>query len=655
MCPVASFCPGGSIAPTTCEGEVCSVGECTFSLSPGDYHTCMVLDDGSVKCWGTNGYGQLGYGDTRNRGDDQNEMGDNLSTVDLGAGRRAVAVTAGYQHTCAVLADGSVKCWGMNDSGQLGYGDDRNRGDELNEMGDNLSTVDLGGGRRAVAITAGLLHTCVVLDDGSVKCWGDSTYGQLGFWELSNIGDDQNGMGDNLPAVVLGTGRRAVAVTAGQHHTCVLLDNGGVKCWGEGNRGQLGYGGQWDVLDVRDILPEVDLGPGRRAVAVTAGLHHTCVLLDDGSVKCWGYNIYGQLGYGDDIMRGDGADEMGANLPAVDLGLDRTAVSISAGGFFTCALLDDGSVKCWGQNIRGQLGQGDTEERGDGANEMGANLHAVNLGPGRTAVSVSACNHHTCAVLDDWSVKCWGWNGNGQLGQGDTENRGDGTDEMGDNLRPVSVQVCARSCVPQNSSTLPSSSQGQVKVWEKSSTLTGPKKRSWLSSATRFFAGGPSVRSRAGCVEVYGKVYCFGGESSQGSLADLWVLDLLGREWTDLSPLAAASVITPSARQAHGMASVDGVVVVFGGYQYQGSPQEPLRVELFDDTWFFDTRSGIWSNVGYAAGRAPPGTSDRRLASAQTECGDALVFLFGGHEASPGGNGYTGSGHFPQRLLLKHL
>ena len=116
-------------------------------------------------------------------------MGDALPAVDLGTGRTAKMISAGYAHTCAVLDDDSVKCWGRNNYGQLGFGDTSNRGDGPGEMGDNLDAVDLGTGRTAKMISAGDVHTCAVLDDDSVKCWGDNDYGQLGLGDTSNRGD----------------------------------------------------------------------------------------------------------------------------------------------------------------------------------------------------------------------------------------------------------------------------------------------------------------------------------------------------------------------------------------------------------------------------------------------------------------------------------
>jgi alpha-tubulin suppressor-like RCC1 family protein len=184
-------------------------------------------------------------------------------------------------------------------------------------------------------------------------------------------------------------------------------------------------------------LPAIDLGPGRTATQITAGKSHTCARLDDGTVKCWGGTREGQLGLGDTQPRGNVPGEMGANLPAVDLGPGRTATQVAAGLNHTCARLDDGTLKCWGVGVWGQLGLGDKQSRGDGPGEMGASLLAVDLGPGRTATQVTAGESRTCVRLDDGTVKCWGENLLGQLGLGDTQTRGDGPGEMGASLPVV--------------------------------------------------------------------------------------------------------------------------------------------------------------------------------------------------------------------------
>ncbi|MCB9373107.1 MAG: carboxypeptidase regulatory-like domain-containing protein [Microthrixaceae bacterium] len=410
------------------------------SLTAGDIHTCVVLG-GTVRCWGWGASGQLGTGTSFARGNGPLDMGAFLTPAALGAGRTATAVTAGAEHTCALLDNSTIKCWGQNADGQLGQGDTTDRGDNANEMGDNLPAVSLGSGRTATAVAAGANHTCALLDNGTVKCWGRNGNGQLGLGDTTQRGDEANEMGGSLLSVSLGTGRTATAVAAGTNHTCALLDDATVKCWGGGIFGQLGLG---DIADrgnqpneMGDALPAVDLGPNRTATAISAGEFHTCALLDNGNVKCWGNNADGQLGQGDTANRGDAPGEMGTSLPPVSLGANRTATAVTTGGSHTCALLDNANVKCWGDNAFGQLGQGDTANRGDAAGEMGGSLPPVALGSGRTVLAVSSGEDHVCAVLDNATLKCWGDNFGGILGSEDSLKRGDGPGEMGDNLPVV--------------------------------------------------------------------------------------------------------------------------------------------------------------------------------------------------------------------------
>jgi len=408
----------------------------------GAGHTCAVRTR-QVRCWGGNGDGQLGLGDTAFRGDQAGEMGAALPGVDLGAGRTARAVTAGVQHTCALLDDATVKCWGGNGDGQLGLGDTTARGDQAGEMGAALPAVDLGAGRTAKAIAAGGYFTCALLDDATVKCWGANGFGQLGLGDTDSRGDAAGEMGSALPAVDLGPGRTAKAIAPGDFHVCALLDDATVKCWGMNVFGQLGLGDTTArggaAGQMGSALPLVDLGPGRTATALSGGHFHTCALLDDSTVKCWGLNIGAQLGLGDTADRGDQAGEMGSALPVVDLGVGRTAKVLAAGGNYTCAVLDDSTVKCWGGNGDGQLGLGDTNARGGQAGEMGAALPVVDLGTGRTAKALTTGGYQSCVLLDDGTVKCWGQNTNGQLGLGDLANRGDQAGEMGDALPAVDL------------------------------------------------------------------------------------------------------------------------------------------------------------------------------------------------------------------------
>ena len=149
--------------------------------STGTGYTCALLDDDSVKCWGRGHAGQLGHGKTTSVDSPPN------SPINLGSGRTAKAITAGNFHTCAVIDNSSIKCWGLNDSGQLGQGDTSNRGDGSNEMADYLPAVDLGSGKTARAISTGDSHTCTLLDNASLKCWGKNDSGQLGLGNTSTL------------------------------------------------------------------------------------------------------------------------------------------------------------------------------------------------------------------------------------------------------------------------------------------------------------------------------------------------------------------------------------------------------------------------------------------------------------------------------------
>jgi alpha-tubulin suppressor-like RCC1 family protein len=375
----------------------------------GQQYTCAVVR-GSMKCWGHNERGALGLGDTAPRGFLPDEL-QKLTPVDLGNERSIKLVAASNDHTCALLEDDSIKCWGANDSGQLGIGDQIDHGSGPNEMGNNLPSVSLGNGRTVKALSAGSAHSCAILDDTSLKCWGRNVYGQLGQYDHSYRGDGPNQMGDNLAPVVLGG--TAKLVTAGRDATCIVLGDGSLKCLGDRKMGKLGLGMTPDhglhAEAPGEMLPAINLGTGRTAELVAMGGDHTCALLDNGTIKCWGSNGSGELGLGDTVDRGLDLNGMGDNLPAVNLGSGRTAKLVVAGDLHTCALLDDASVKCWGDNTWGQLGQEDHVGRGSHPNEMGDGLPAVRMGSDGVPVLLAATADSTCALLDNDSLSCWGY------------------------------------------------------------------------------------------------------------------------------------------------------------------------------------------------------------------------------------------------------
>ncbi|MDQ6607415.1 MAG: hypothetical protein M3Z06_12815 [Actinomycetota bacterium] len=410
-------------------------------IATGMYHTCALLAAGSVRCWGYGADGALGYGNTNSVGMRQTPA--SVGPVDLGRGRTAVAISAGSYHTCAILDDGTVRCWGFGANGRLGYGSNKNVATQPTTIPAKVGPVALGPGRTAKAISAGGAHTCAILDDGSVRCWGFGYDGQLGYGNQRTLGAKPATTPAKVGSVDLGPGRTALAISAGSYHTCAILDDGGVRCWGSGAYGQLGYGNTNNAGDTSATVParlgRVNLGAGRTAKAISAGGAHTCAILDDGSVRCWGNGIYGQLGYGNTNTLGD--DEAPGSVRPVNLGPGRVAVAISASTYHTCAILDDGGVRCWGSGADGLLGYGNTNNAGDTSATVPARLGRVNLGAGRAATAISAGDAHTCALLDDDTVRCWGYGADGELGYCNSSDVGDTAARLPGKVGPVNLQA----------------------------------------------------------------------------------------------------------------------------------------------------------------------------------------------------------------------
>jgi alpha-tubulin suppressor-like RCC1 family protein len=426
-------------------------------LTTGQFFSCALFSNQQVKCWGQNEFGQLGLESTSHRGDQAGEMGNNLDYVDIGTKDgnsnkklEVIDVQSGLNHSCVIIADGRVKCWGRNHKGQLGYGDTKDRGATAGTMGDKLPFVNLGTGLTAKQLGMGQDFTCALLSNNTVKCWGDNQYGNLGRGNKSIYGDGTNEMGNSLPPVDLGTGRTARSIAVGHFHACAILDNNSVKCWGANDFGQLGQGrGNATTLiavgdepyEMGNNLPSVNLGSGLTARSISASTSHTCAVLSDYNLKCWGDNYAGQLGLGSTAaFVGTLASEMGDGLPKVNLGTllwwwQEPVTSVQVGMFTTCAVLITGRIKCWGQNVYGQIGIGSSDTAvGDVASEMGDGLDFVETGLSKPVKSMSSDYGTTCVITTDNNVKCWGINVNGSLGLGDNTSRGSLLSHMGDNL-----------------------------------------------------------------------------------------------------------------------------------------------------------------------------------------------------------------------------
>jgi cysteine-rich repeat protein len=388
-----------------CGGLCGACGGIEAMVVAGAAHTCALLETGTVRCWGHSTHGALGYGNTSSIGDDEAPA----TAGDVDVGSAVVQLAASMEHTCALLETGAVRCWGYGLYGQLGYGNTSNIGDD--EAPVTAGDVDVGG--IVVQLAAGDYHTCALLETSAVRCWGDGTYGQLGYGNTNNIGEDET------PATAgdVDVGGVVVQLAAGWMHTCALLETGAVRCWGHGGAGQLGYGNTSHIGDGEAPATAGDVDVGGVVVQLAAGEWHTCALLETGAVRCWGYGGAGQLGYGHTSNIGE--DETPATAGDVPVG--GVVVRLAVGAWHTCALLETGAVRCWGRGQEGQLGYGSTSHIGD--DEAPATAGDVDVGG--VVVQLAADGHHTCALLETGAVRCWGNGGGGRLGYGHTSAIGD--------------------------------------------------------------------------------------------------------------------------------------------------------------------------------------------------------------------------------------
>jgi alpha-tubulin suppressor-like RCC1 family protein len=348
------------------------------ALSLGNLHTCALKSDGTGYCWGANGFGQLGDGSTNSVAAPANP----INYTGFGPGTYAKGIELGNDFGCALMSYGSVRCWGKNTVGQLGDGTTNNA----------TTGVAVTGINTAIGVATGQAHACALLSDGTLHCWGDNAYGQLG--DSTNL---------NRLNPMLSYRDRASKVVAGQSHTCALVENGQVVCWGRDNFGQLGDGCLNPPLDCnvdQSVALVVALGG---VIDLAAGNEFTCALRDDGTVWCWGRNLEGQLG--------DGSNTSQVTAIQVDTTSTGKIVELTAGGTHACALSTGGRSYCWGDNSYGQLGDGTLASK---------NLPTP-VDPQSLPVNtfhLSAGNRHTCAFAIDGTLRCWGFNLYGQVGLG---------------------------------------------------------------------------------------------------------------------------------------------------------------------------------------------------------------------------------------------
>ncbi len=386
--------------------------EPAVSIVAGANHACALSANGDVSCWGKNDVGQLGYGHMETIGDDEPAASHGIVDV----GDLVISLAAGQEHTCAILEKGSIRCWGFGGDLALGngngkyytVGDDEHPG----EMGDAIIYSN----SPFAQVVAGDHHSCMRTEAGSIKCWGNSPQGALGYGFATQTG----GWLGNVPI-----GGDASFLVAGAEHTCAVVDGGMVRCWGEGGNGALGHGGTEDIGDNEQPTDLAALWLGEAVTQLAAGYYHTCALTASGAVRCWGEANQGALGYGNkqDIHNAETAG-------VVNVG--GVTVQIAAGGSHTCALMLSGSVRCWGDGSWGALGYGNTNNVGD--NEVPAAAGDIELSD--AAIQIVAGDDFTCALLATGAVQCWGSGLDGRLGQGRYEVT-IGDDETPASMKPI--------------------------------------------------------------------------------------------------------------------------------------------------------------------------------------------------------------------------
>jgi alpha-tubulin suppressor-like RCC1 family protein len=372
------------------------------AISAGFYHTCGLTTAGGVKCWGGNGYGQLGNGTTTGPDCGGGCYATPVDVVGLASG--VAAISAGFAHTCALTTVGGVKCWGENYEGELGNGTTTTTGCYCIPTPADVSGLTSG---VAAISNGGSAHTCAVTTAGGAKCWGLNTNGQLGNGTTTHSA---------TPVDVMGLSSGVAAISSGGAHTCALTTAGGVKCWGYNYDGDLGNGTITTNYCSCVSTPVDVVGLGSGVVAISAG-SSTCALTTAGGVKCWGSNSAGALGIGTSSGPEDcGGGNACSTTPVDVVGLSSGVTTISAGGRHACARTEAGGLKCWGQNDSGQLGSGTTTTTGCYCIPTPADVNGLSNGVN----TVEAGGYHTCALTTVGGVKCWGQNLDGRLGNGTT-------------------------------------------------------------------------------------------------------------------------------------------------------------------------------------------------------------------------------------------
>jgi alpha-tubulin suppressor-like RCC1 family protein len=341
-------------------------------LDAGGSHTCALLADGSARCWGGGAYGQLGAP----------PIDAGIATVTVPGGGQWKQLAAGLRHTCALSDGGEIYCWGRTGEGQLGDGT------VLQLTAPQAPVV---GARDLVAIAAGGEHTCALTGAGAVSCWGRGDFGQL-------ASNDTAGSSTPLTVAL----PPAAQLASGGEFSCARLLDGTVSCWGRGNRGQIGDGFTMDRRKPTLVgLPE-------KAVHIAAGLEHACAATAMGNVYCWGEAAGGRLG---NAVMASSAQSKPILVQAGAAAGQLVAVGI--GNAHGCALTRARQVICWGMSNYGQAGVAPPPP------PAAATAVPPTVVAGLPDVAALAIGgDHSCVVTSPGAVWCWGHGDSGQLGFG---------------------------------------------------------------------------------------------------------------------------------------------------------------------------------------------------------------------------------------------
>ena len=356
---------------TTTTTLVVTVVDVRGIVDTAGHHNCKLASTGEVYCWGRNKSGQLGNGQF---------TPSSLPTL-VNSITNAALLGGGHYHTCSILADKTVQCWGKNNSGQLGDG-------SKTDSAIPVPVSDLSG---VTFLEGGELHTCALLLDKTVKCWGSNASGQRGHGSTTAT---------STPSLVSHI-TNVISLSSGLEHSCAVLSGGEIWCWGNNKYGQLGDNttkNRDQPVLVSGITTATAVGGGGGNLGMPA---HTCALLADQTVQCWGDNSSGQLGDGSNTS---------TSIPVTVSHLNN-AVSVAVGGLHTCIVAIDNTLWCWGNNTYGQLGNGTKT-----ASNIPVLVRNQDGTPFGNVITVGVGHHHTCAVRADNTTWCWGQNGSSELG-----------------------------------------------------------------------------------------------------------------------------------------------------------------------------------------------------------------------------------------------